>query len=229
MIKKPIAVSIAFVVAVGTGILAGVFAASGAETTLARSEGPETYVLGDFTIQYPFVDHSGGTDPNQAGVTYSAAWRSQYPGEVPCTITLTDDGGNVVGVRSFSLSSAQPMAEAEETFRPVAVSGRPAAASGSCESVAAPSGQGYEFGPVAIKDGDERGTAELRYAVSWAGTESPGERMCTITVVSDDGTTTSVEVGIYIADPTGTFYWDVPVAADKIATTSIDCAPPSRG
>lgn len=222
--KKLLTIAVLLATSVGVGMLA----ASGADDLSDRpASGPDTYSLGDFVIQYPFRGESGGRDESRAGVIYSAGWSAAYPGEVPCRITLADTNGNVVGVREFTLSSVSSFVAAEEPFRLVDVSGVPAQASGTCESVVGPSGQGYQFGPPRLVQGDKAGTTEFSYDVSWSTDEFPGDRKCILTVTAGDGTTTTIDFGLFIGTPTGSFHVDGPMAPSDIASTSIECAPPS--
>jgi hypothetical protein len=221
--KKVVVIAVVFVLSLLGGVLAGL----GGQESIAGPEG-ETYLLGDFEIQYPFVDDlTDEVDKGRAGVVYSAAWSGAYPGELPCTITLTDADGNVVGERQFLLTSALRFAPAEEPFKPVTVSSAPTAATGGCEGGEAPRGSGYIFGAPEISKSDVAGRAELKYDVSWAGESNPGQRMCTLEVVRATGATELISFGLFLGEPSGSISLVPPVGVRQIADTAVDCRPPT--
>jgi hypothetical protein len=225
MLKKIAIVVGVFVLALLGGALAG---SQRAHQSIAGPVG-DSYLLADFEIQYPFVDRlTEEVDEGRAGVQYSAAWsRGVYPGELPCTIVLTDAGGNVVGERHFLLTSASRFAPAEEPFVPVTVSGAPSAASGGCEGGEPPSGAGYVFGAPDISRSEIAGRAELKFDVSWVGKEPPGQRTCTLEVLLTDGTTQLISFGLYLGTPSESVALVPAVGVRQIADTVVNCRVPT--
>lgn len=181
-----------FVAALGAGTLATQLLPS-EELGRANAAG-DTYLLGEFKIQYPYADdRTGEPDTDRAGVSYVSRWSgSDYPGTANCFLELKDASGSVVGTLPFTLSSLSRVAE-PTPFQSLKVSGPPTSARGGCEPGLYEERAGYVFDQARVEQATNPETgkpipdrAKVLFGVNWRGDSNPSARTCTATITLED-------------------------------------------
>jgi hypothetical protein len=182
----------------------------------------ETYLLSDFTIEYPYVslEPSAETDAAKAGVSFTAQWSGDgFPGEAPCVVTLRDGAGDVVGSTEFPASLAS---EPATPHFPVSVSGPPVSAEGTCGEGRYDPGPGYTFDDLTIAQSDDAGVTVFRFVSHWATEGHPNWRSCQFQANLDDGTVLTHTFGF--SAPDGALYEEYArVGPDQVRDATVTC------
>ncbi len=186
-------------------------------------DGENSYEIEGIGIEYPFVPNGeGGSDPQQAGLSFTAVWTSAtYPGEVQCRITLTNVADEVIGQTLVNVDSLQPRSVGSANL-PVPVEEQPERADIQCEAGSYAPGQGYRVSVARSAHAGPGSGAEIDMKADWVG-QYPGTRMCEAVLLLRDGS--SIRQEFTLDAPDGTvFPVRVPsVNAGEIASMSTTC------
>lgn len=198
------------------------------EATAQEAVGRDTYILSDPDIRYRY--HSAppgesilptGVDPTHAGVSFATAWSgTRFPGQVWCTVVVTDGAGNVVGVERVAVANPNPTGRIP--WVAVQVAGEPTAAEGSCEPGYYEPGPGYTFAEPLVRPDGPRGSA-VSSTVHWATGDYPGVRACELRAGLRNGEEYVFRFTLDAPDGTA-FLETIPAAAEDVRRVAISCS-----
>jgi hypothetical protein len=221
----------------GASLIGGLALASdgtGSPTPVADAQaGEPSYELTEFQFSYPWTDPiTREVENGTTGVGFNPRWTTdQYPGNVPCTISILDSEGNEIGSLNLEVASAIPVGGPTGTTFRIEVSSTPNSAKASCGAGDYAPGEGYAFDAPTISRSTLPGTdhpdpdhTHLAFTAEWTQDE-PGLRTCRVAVSHNGKTTTYAPFNLQMSNG-DSLGLDVPIGnPESIDDADIKCSP----
>ncbi|HXF72348.1 MAG TPA: hypothetical protein VNO79_07040 [Actinomycetota bacterium] len=154
-------------------------------------------------------------------MSFATAWSgTRFPGQVWCTVVLTDAAGDVVGVERVAVANPNPTGRIP--WVAVKVAGEPTEAEGTCEPGYYEPGPGYTFAEPLVRPDGPRGSA-VSSTVHWATEDYPGVRACELRAVLRNGEDHVFRFTLDAPDGTA-FLETIPAAVEDVQRVAISCS-----